>query len=186
MTDATARQQAEQALRAWAQRRDQIEADRDPLIAAAIAAGVDKMTIHQITRIARTTTDRILDTAAASGLRTSEITALTMKGTAPAARPDRVLPLPEGAAALLAKYSDVDTGYLFPERPRPKALAPAPVIPRPEPHVIQDSQETRRQRRGTPIEAPPISPTELQARQVDTAKYLQARRPKPDKSQPQA
>lgn len=144
------------------------------------------MTIHQITRVARTTTDRILDAAAASSLRTSEITTLTKKGIAPTTRPDRILPLPEGAAELLAKYSNADAGHLFPKRPRPKALAPAPVMPRPEPHVIQESGEARRRRRDTPIEAAPVSPADLQAWQVDTAKYLQAIRPEPDESQSQA
>lgn len=43
----------------WAQRRTELARSRDGIVLAALAAGVAKTRIHELTGIARTTIDRI-------------------------------------------------------------------------------------------------------------------------------
>ena len=50
---------ARQALRAWRRRSDAVTADRDPLVLAALGAGLTKEEVHVITGLGRTTIDRI-------------------------------------------------------------------------------------------------------------------------------
>ena len=56
-------EQARERLAAWRAVHDQ----RDELVRSALAAGLEKMEIHQITGIARTTIDRIERLAAIVG-----------------------------------------------------------------------------------------------------------------------
>jgi DNA-binding transcriptional regulator YdaS (Cro superfamily) len=46
-------------LRTWGRRRRTLEADRDPLVARALKAGISIEEIHMSTGLARTTIDRI-------------------------------------------------------------------------------------------------------------------------------
>lgn len=50
---------AARALRAWRRRSDAVTADRDPLVLAALEAGLTKEEVHVITGLGRTTIDRI-------------------------------------------------------------------------------------------------------------------------------
>jgi hypothetical protein len=54
------KEQAEKALRIWAQERGRIAAQRDPLVQDAYVSGVNKHQIHILTGLARTTVDDIL------------------------------------------------------------------------------------------------------------------------------
>jgi hypothetical protein len=47
-------------LREWKLRSDQLDAERDPLIRAAYAAGIPVQRIHQISGLSRTTIYKIL------------------------------------------------------------------------------------------------------------------------------
>jgi len=47
------------ALKSWAYRRHRLEAERDPLVRQALAAGIIKEEIHKLTDLGRTTIDRI-------------------------------------------------------------------------------------------------------------------------------
>jgi hypothetical protein len=52
---------ARAALRRWRKHSDAVEADRDPLVIGALAAGLAKEEVHQLTGISRSTIDRILE-----------------------------------------------------------------------------------------------------------------------------
>lgn len=60
---------ARNALRSWRRRRDATDAERDPLVAAALDAGVIKEEVHVITGLGRTTISRIADRAAPAATR---------------------------------------------------------------------------------------------------------------------
>jgi len=52
---------ARQALRSWRRRSDAVAADRDQLVVTAIAeAALSKEEVHILTRLGRTTIDRIM------------------------------------------------------------------------------------------------------------------------------
>ena len=50
---------ARTALRSWRRRRDAVDTERDPLVIAALDAGLIKEEVHVITGLGRTTIDRI-------------------------------------------------------------------------------------------------------------------------------
>jgi hypothetical protein len=49
----------EYALTNWARDRRQVDESRDPLVQAAVAAGISKHRVHVLTGIARTTINKI-------------------------------------------------------------------------------------------------------------------------------
>ena len=51
---------AHKAMTAWAKRAAKVRTDRDEVIKAAVAAGIDTRTIQQETGVARTTIGRIV------------------------------------------------------------------------------------------------------------------------------
>jgi hypothetical protein len=57
------REAIEHALVQWGERREQVESERDPLVLGAIAIGISKNRVHVLTGIARTTVDRIAESA---------------------------------------------------------------------------------------------------------------------------
>jgi hypothetical protein len=52
---------------AWARRRKAVNADRDTMVAAALAHGISREEIHILTGLGRTTVDRIADKTAGRG-----------------------------------------------------------------------------------------------------------------------
>lgn len=48
------------SLRSWRRRNDAVTAERDPLVESALAAGLQKEEVHQLTGIGRSTIDRII------------------------------------------------------------------------------------------------------------------------------
>jgi transposase len=48
------------ALRSWRKRSEALAAERDPLIMTALAAGLAKEEVHQMTGVGRSTIDRII------------------------------------------------------------------------------------------------------------------------------
>jgi hypothetical protein len=54
------------ALRQWGRRQDTMNRNRDPLVLASLAAGVTREEIHFLTRLGRTTIDRIAAKAEAA------------------------------------------------------------------------------------------------------------------------
>lgn len=58
-TTDTQRDAIRQALRSWRRRADSVATDRNPLVVAAMAAGLTKEEIHILTGLGRTTIDRI-------------------------------------------------------------------------------------------------------------------------------
>lgn len=61
MTEASPKRTAlEDALVRWARSRRESDAERDPLVRAAVAAGVSKHRVHVLTGVARTTIDKIM------------------------------------------------------------------------------------------------------------------------------
>lgn len=54
------------ALRRWGTRQKQLASERDPLVLAALEAGITREEVHILTRLGRTTIDRIV--AKAEGL----------------------------------------------------------------------------------------------------------------------
>ncbi|MEV7212069.1 hypothetical protein AB0O31_03095 [Kitasatospora cineracea] len=122
-------QTAEHALADWASRRDQINAERDPLVAAALAAGVSAATIQRLTGIARTTTPRIPVPPALSGLRPAALASMTWgdlyrlagathEATPPVGR-QREIAVPEGMADLMAPQT----------QPRRRGYVTMPTMP---------------------------------------------------------
>ena len=59
MSTSDERETARAALRSWGKRRRILEAERDPVVKQALAAGLTKEEVHQTTRLGRTTIDRI-------------------------------------------------------------------------------------------------------------------------------
>jgi hypothetical protein len=59
--------QAREMLAAWAAEQHDVTARRDQVVRDAVAAGLSKSEVHRLTGIARTTVDRIIDTAPAEG-----------------------------------------------------------------------------------------------------------------------
>jgi DNA invertase Pin-like site-specific DNA recombinase len=59
MTEAEGQEALRASLRSWGRRRRRLSKDRDPLVRAALAAGITKTAIHEATGIGRMTIDRI-------------------------------------------------------------------------------------------------------------------------------
>ena len=57
------KERLENALKAWASGLQHLTGTRDLLVIRAVGLGISKQRIHQLTGIARTTIDRILETA---------------------------------------------------------------------------------------------------------------------------
>ena len=60
MLDDPKQEALKDALARWARQRTELDTTRDPLVRAAVEAGVSKHRIHVLTGIARTTIDTII------------------------------------------------------------------------------------------------------------------------------
>jgi hypothetical protein len=60
------KRQAREMLTSWAAEQDAVSGRRDQVVRAAVAAGLSKSEVHQLTGIARTTIDRIVSAVASA------------------------------------------------------------------------------------------------------------------------
>ncbi|MFJ2782267.1 MULTISPECIES: hypothetical protein [unclassified Kitasatospora] len=171
MTGQDAWRRAEEALRGRVRRRDEAEAERDPLI---LPAGAAKATVD---RASRTSTDRVLGLVL-QGVRTQEIAGLKAADAGgeaveldPGKARRRELPMPDEATRRLADIVRVigTTRPVFPAGPRHRPQPDFPALPAtPLAHEIDAGRGLGR---PTPIEARPVNAAGLQACQVDPGRY---------------